>query len=167
MVLRRLREFLDSGNVRYTLVSHSPAYTAQEVATLAHIPGSELAKTVIVTADGKMMMVVVPASEMVDLKSLKKAIGAARVELAREDEFKGRFGECEPGAMPPFGNLYDMDVVVASDLAEDREIAFNAGTHRELVRMAYADFERLVRPRLAAVGVPKRSGEDRGRDYDG
>jgi Ala-tRNA(Pro) deacylase len=167
MVLQKLREYLDSRNVRYSVISHSPSFTAQETATIAHIPGREIAKTVIVKTDGRMMMVVLPASEMVNLKSLKHAIGAVSVELANEDEFGNVFGECEAGAMPPFGNLYGMDVVVANDLSVDREIAFNAGTHHELVRMAYADYDRLVRPKLAAIGVPRRALEESGWNYDG
>lgn len=167
MVLKKLQEFLDARNVKYSIVTHSPAFTAQETATMARIPGRELAKTIIVKADGRMLMVVLPASEMVDLRSLRKAVGAESVELAREDEFRDRFGECEPGAMPPFGNLYEMDVVVANDLMGDREIAFNAGTHLELVRMAYADFERLVHPMHAPVGIPKRTREEGGWDLGG
>lgn len=167
MVPQKLREYLDSRNVRYSVISHSPTFTAQETASIAHIPGREIAKTVIVKADGRMMMVVLPASEMVDLRSLRKAVGAVSAELAHEDEFGNVFGECEAGAMPPFGNLYGMEVVVANDLGVDREIAFNAGTHHELVRMAYADYDRLVHPMHAAVGVPRRSREETGWSYDG
>jgi Ala-tRNA(Pro) deacylase len=167
MVPQKLREYLDSRNIRYSVISHTPTFTAQETATIAHIPGKEIAKTVIVKIDGRMTMVVLPASEMVDLKSLRKAFGAVTVELAHEEEFGSVFGECEAGAMPPFGNLYGMDVVVSTDLTEDRDIAFNAGTHRELVRMAYADFDRLVRPKLVAVGVPRKTREQIGWDYDG
>jgi Ala-tRNA(Pro) deacylase len=167
MVPQKLREYLDSSNIRYSVISHSPTFTAQETASIAHIPGREIAKTVIVKADGRMVMVVLPASEMVDLRSLRKAVGAVSAELAQEDEFGNVFGECEAGAMPPFGNLYGMEVVVANDLSEDRNIAFNAGTHHELVRMAYADYHRLVHPKLAAVGVPRRSREETGWTYDG
>jgi Ala-tRNA(Pro) deacylase len=167
MVPLKLRDFLDSRNVNYSVISHSPTVTAQETASVAHIPGREIAKTVIVKADGRMVMVVLPASEMVDLRSLRKAVGAVSAELASEDEFGHVFGECEAGAMPPFGNLYGLEVVVANDLSEDREIAFNAGTHHELVRMSYADYDRLVRPKHAAVGVPRRMREDIGWNYDG
>jgi Ala-tRNA(Pro) deacylase len=146
MPVKKLRAFLDEHGVKYVSVSHSPAFTAQEIAATAHIPGQELAKTVMVKLDGKMAMAVLPASYQVDLDQLKQLARADAVELATEDEFKGLFAECEPGAMPPFGNLYGMDVYVSKSLAEDREIAFNAGSHTELVRLQYADFERLVQP---------------------
>jgi Ala-tRNA(Pro) deacylase len=167
MVPQKLREYLDERNVRYSVITHSPTFTAQETASIAHIPGKQIAKTVIVKVDGRMMMVVLPASEMVDLKSLRKVVGAVNAELANETDFGSVFGECESGAMPPFGNLYGMDVIVSKDLTEDREIAFNAGTHSELVRMAYADFERLVHPKLASIGVPRWTREETGWNYDG
>jgi Ala-tRNA(Pro) deacylase len=148
MVAKKLRDFLDQNKVKYVAVTHSPAYTAQEVAASAHIPGKELAKTVVVKVDGQLAMAVLPASCHVAFDLLAEAVGATNVELASESEFRDRFGECEVGAMPPFGNLYNMEVVVAEDLAEDEEIAFNAGSHTELIRMAYADFERLVRPKV-------------------
>lgn len=160
MVLKKLREYLDAQKVRYTAISHSPAYTAQEIATTAHIPGKELAKTVMVKADGKMLMAVVPASDMVDFRLLRSVLGASAVSLATETEFKGMFPECEVGAMPPFGNLYDMQVLVSDDLARDEEIAFNAGDHRELMKLAYRDFERLVSPKVVRISARKVSAEE-------
>ena len=106
-----------------------------------------------VKADGKMAMAVLPASYKVDFDLLRKATGSGRVEIANEKEFKDMFPECEIGAMPPFGNLYGVDVFVARSLTEDKEIAFNAGSHRELVRMAYKDFERLVKPKVMEFSV--------------
>lgn len=153
MPAKRLKEFLDSHNMKYVTISHSRAFTAQETATSAHIPGKELAKTVMVKVDGKMAMAVLPASFKLDFDLLKKATGSGKIEIANEKEFKGLFPECEVGAMPPFGNLYGMDVFVAKSLTEDEEIAFNAGSHRELVRMAYKDFERLVKPRVMKFSV--------------
>jgi len=153
MSINRLKDFLDSHNVKYVAISHSLAYTAQGVAALTHIPGKELAKTVIAKLDGKLAMAVVPASLHVDLKLLKAASGATTVELASEDEFRDKFPDCETGAMPPFGNLYDMPVFADEIVSHDKEIAFNAGSHRELVRMAWEDFAVLVKPgvvRLAA-----------------
>ena len=148
MILRKLREFLDSNHIKFVVISHSQAFRAQEVAASAHIPGKELAKTVIAKIDGKMTMVVLPASYKIDFGLLKEVTGAANVELASEDNFKDLFPECEVGAMPPFGNLFGMEVLAAESLAEDEEIAFNAGTHKELVKMAYKDFEKLVRPKV-------------------
>ena len=142
----RLKEFLDSENIKYITIAHSPAYTAQEIAATTHIPGKEIAKTVVVKINGKMSMVVTPASEHVKLNKLKEALGADNVELASESEFKNSFPDCETGAMPPFGNLYDMKVFVSQALREDEQIAFNAGSHSELVRLPYTEFERLVGP---------------------
>jgi len=143
---KKVVEFLDSHKVKYVAIKHSPAYTAQEIAASAHIPGKELAKTVMVKIDGQMAMAVLPASYRVDFKGLKKLAGAKKVELASEQEFRDLFPESEVGAMPPFGNLYEMDVYVAKPLSEDEEIAFNAGSHTELIRLHYTDFQKLVKP---------------------
>lgn len=148
MPAKKLRKFLDSHKVKYLAIRHSPVYTAQEIAASAHVPGRELAKTVIVKVDGKMAMAVLPATHKIDFKLLKKALRAKKVELSSEQEFADRFPECEPGAMPPFGNLYDMAVYVAESLAEDEEIAFNAGSHTELIRMGYEDFAALAKPKV-------------------
>ena len=155
MTLSKLREFFDSFQVKYVVISHSLAYTAQGIAALTHIPGKELAKTVIVKLDGKLAMAVLPASMHVDLPQLKAAAGAQEIELAAEAEFKDRFPDCETGAMPPFGNLYGMPVFVDESLGRDKEVAFNAGSHRELVRLAYEDYARLVLPKVAKFGVGK------------
>jgi Ala-tRNA(Pro) deacylase len=146
MPVKKVREFLDSKKIKYVKIVHSMAYTAQEIAAASHIPGNELAKTVVVKLDGKMAMAVLPASYKVDFDLLKKASGAKKVELAGETEFKDMFPECEVGAMPPFGNLYGMPVFVAASLAEDEEIAFNAGSHTELIKLKYKDFDDLVQP---------------------
>jgi Ala-tRNA(Pro) deacylase len=148
MPVETLRSFLDSYDIRYVVLQHSKAYTAQEIAAAAHIKGKELAKTVMVKIDGKMAMAVLPASYQVDFDLLKRAAGAKKVRLASESEFKDLFPDCEVGAMPPFGNLYDMEVYSTESLAEDEEIAFNAGSHTELIRMAYHDFEKLVNPKI-------------------
>jgi Ala-tRNA(Pro) deacylase len=155
MPLSKLREFLDQNNIKYLVISHSVAYTAQGIAALTHTPGKELAKTVMVMVDGRLSMAVVPASNRVDLFKLKRYLGADTVELASEGEFRDRFPDCETGAMPPFGNLYGMDVFVDGGLALDKEIAFNAGSHRELVRMSFADFRELVKPALIPLAAGK------------
>jgi len=159
MSLPKLKEFLDSHHVKYVVISHSVAYTAAGIAGITHIPGRELAKTVIVKLDGALAMAVVSASQRVDLTLLKAATGAKTVDLATEDEFKERFPDCEVGAMPPFGNLYGMAVYAEESLSLDKEIAFNAGSHRELVRLAWEDFEKLVQPRLIRVAAGKRVAE--------
>jgi Ala-tRNA(Pro) deacylase len=150
-----LREFLDRNRIQYLVISHSVAYTAQGIAALTHTPGKELAKTVMVMIDGRLAMAVVPASFRVDLHRLKQHLGADSVELASEFEFRDRFPDCETGSMPPFGNLYNMDVFVDQSLVEDKEIAFNAGSHRELVRMKFADFRDLVKPAMLPLAASR------------
>lgn len=151
MPAQKLKEYLDDNKVGYESISHTPAYSAQTVAATAHIPGKDMAKTVIVKVDDRFAMAVLPASFRVHLGHLKQALSAERVELASEQEFEKLFPDCERGAMPPFGNLYDMDVYVAKELAEDEEIAFSAGSHNEIVRMSYNDFENLVGPTTASL----------------
>lgn len=153
MPVPRLKEFLDESNVKYVTMSHSLAYTAQEIAALTHVKGKELAKTVMIKVDGKMAMAVLPASFRVDLDMLCDSIGAKSVELAGEKEFKSLFPGCEVGAMPPFGNLYGMKVYVSARLTEDEEIAFNAGSHTELIKLAYKDYEKLVQPTVLAFSM--------------
>ncbi len=153
MPLNKLIDYLDENNKKYIVVKHSPVFTAQEVAASAHIPGKNMAKTVMVKVDGTIMMVVLPSTHNVDFDSIKEAVGATEVELASEEEFEELFPDCELGAMPPFGNLYDLETLVAESLTEDEEIAFNAGTHKELVKMNYRDFEELVEPKILPVGV--------------
>jgi Ala-tRNA(Pro) deacylase len=151
MPLEKLKSFLDDNAVKYVLVNHSPAYTAQELAALSHVPGKEWAKTVMVKLDGKVAMAVVPASCRVVFDLLKGASGAKTAELAGEQEFKDLCPGCEVGAMPPFGNLFGMDVYVDAQLAEDAEIAFNAGSHTEMVRLPFTDFQRLVKPKVVKL----------------
>ncbi len=147
----KLQEFLDNQKVKYVRITHSPAFTAQEIAASAHIKGKELAKTIMVRINGKMAMAVLPADHAIDFDHFRKKIDAKDVKLASEREFKDLFPDCEIGAMPPFGNLYGMDVFVDESLTQDREIAFNAGSHSELVRLSYSDFDRLVAPRVVAL----------------
>ena len=151
MPLEMLKKFLDSNAVKYVTEKHSPAYTAQELAALSHVPGKEWAKTVMVKLDGKVAMAVVPASSRVVFDLLKEASGAKTAELATEQEFKDLCPGCEVGAMPPFGNLFGMDVYVDQALSEDAEIAFNAGTHTEMVRLPFGDFERLAKPKVVRL----------------
>lgn len=151
MPVQKLKKFLDENKVKYVSIAHSLAYTAQEIAALTHIKGQYLAKTVMVELDDEMAMVVVPANFHVNLELLMQATGARKVELASEEAFKDLFPQCEVGAMPPFGHLYGMETYVAPELAEDDEIAFNAGTHTELLKLSYNDFERLVGPKVIEV----------------
>ncbi|NLX51797.1 MAG: YbaK/EbsC family protein [Deltaproteobacteria bacterium] len=149
MPLNKLKAFLDDRDVRYISIRHSKAYTAQEIAESVHVPGKEVAKTVMIKINGQMAMAVLPATERVDFDLLKSVADTQNVQLAGEEEFQNLFPECEAGAMPPFGNIYGMAVYVEESLARDKEIFFNACSHTELLRMSYADYERLVHPRRA------------------
>jgi len=151
MPARKLKEFLDSESVRYVKIAHSPAYTAREIAQSLHNKGSLIAKTVIVYIKEKMAMAVLPANHSIDFDRFRKAVGEEDIRLATEGQFKGMFPDCEVGAMPPFGNLYGMDVYVDPHLTEDEDIFFNACSHSELIRMSYQDFERLVKPRVMKI----------------
>lgn len=156
MPSKRLKEFLNQNQVKYVVIQHSLAYTSQEIAASAHIKGKDLAKTVLIKINGEMAMAVLPASNMVDFEILKKQLGKENIRLANEQEFLDKFPECEVGAMPPFGNLYEMDVYAAEVLSKDEEIAFNAGTHTELIQMSYQDFERLVKPKKIKFSYPTK-----------
>jgi Ala-tRNA(Pro) deacylase len=144
----RLTAFLDSRGVKYVTLKHSPAFTAAEVAASTHVTGRDFAKTLVVNIEGELAMVVLPATRRLVLNDLREMLENAHAQLATEAEFLCRFPDCEVGAMPPFGNLYDMPVYVASSLSDEPEIAFNAGTHTEVIKMAYKDFERLVNPTI-------------------
>ncbi|MFE8069449.1 YbaK/EbsC family protein [Marinobacteraceae bacterium S3BR75-40.1] len=148
MISPKLKEYLDSNAVKYQSLPHEPAADAARTAHVAHVPGREFAKAVIVKANGRLTMAVVPATDHVHVKELKQALGAADLELADEDEIRAAFPDCEVGAMPPFGNLYGMEVFVNEHLREDDSIVFNAGSHDEALRMSYQDFDRLVHPQV-------------------
>ena len=148
MPARKLKEFLDSKGISYTSVSHPETYTAQRTAQASHVKGGDMAKTVVVKGGDQMCMVVLTANNRLDLRKVGEAAGVEAVELAGEGEFQELFPDCDVGAMPPFGNLYGVRVFVDRNLAEDEEIAFNAGTHTEVVKMAYNDFEALVKPQV-------------------
>jgi len=170
MPVKKLKEFLDENNVRYVTIKHSSAFTSQEIASSAHVSGKEFAKTVIVNRGGSLVMAVLPASYQVDFDQLKRNLGNENVTLATEAEFNYLFPDCETGAMPPFGNLYDMEVYVAETLTKNEEIAFNAGTHTELIKMRFADFERLVKPGIMrfswkTVSLPDDPAEHWEEDY--
>lgn len=146
MAMERVKHFLDENGVKYVIQQHSPVYTAQEVAEAAHVPGRHFAKSVMVTVDGRLALAVLPATDRVDLRRLAESLGAQSVALAKEGEFSDRFPDCEPGAMPPFGNLFDLEVFVSPHLTQADIIAFNAGNHREVMQLAYDVFDRLVKP---------------------
>ena len=158
MPVQQVKNVLDTYGISYECIKHATVYTAQEIAAATHIPGRELAKTVMIKAGGKMIMAVLPASQRVDFGLLKEVLGARMVELAREQEFKDMFPGCTVGAMPPFGNLYGVDVYVEETLTTDERITFNAGSHTEVMRIAYKDFARLVNPKVAKFARPIAAG---------
>lgn len=153
MPVKKLKEYLEKRHIKYAAIRHAPAYTAQEIAASAHVRGKEMAKTVVLKIDGELALAVLPASSRVDLRLLRETLGAEHAELAQESEFSSRFPDCEVGAMPPFGNLYGMRTYVADCLAEDEAIAFNAGSHSELVTLAFEDFDSLVHPTMLEFTV--------------
>lgn len=148
MPVRPVADFLDQNQISYHCYNHPPAATAQEIAQKAHIPGHQLAKTVILKADGRFVMAVLPADEKVDLEKLRRAINADSLEMAHESEFTGLFPWCEPGGEPPLGVLYGMDVYMEQDLVDEDVIAFNAGTHTEVMKMDTAIYRDLVKPQV-------------------
>ncbi|BDU15274.1 aminoacyl-tRNA deacylase [Lysobacter auxotrophicus] len=148
MLSPRLHNLLDQGQAPYTTLTHPRTVTAHETASAVRVEPNHFAKTVMLKADGRLAMVVMPATYRADLYRLSLALGGVPVELAEETEFRDAFPDCEPGAMPPFGHLYGMPVYIDSRLAHQQEIAFNAGNHTEVVRMPYAEFERLAAPEM-------------------
>lgn len=153
MTTKRLKEFLDKEGVHYKTIEHDLTYTTAEAAAMAHVSGHMVAKTVILELDGCMVMAVIPAHAHVDLAVMKEAMNARALELVTERALEPRFPGCDLGALPPFGNLYGMAVYIDPELTEREEIAFNAGSHTELVRMAYRDFERLVKPQVLLLAT--------------
>lgn len=152
----RLRSYLDENNIKYITIKHSPAFTAQEIAAVSHVPGKNLAKVVMINVKGKLAMAVLPASYKVNVDELKEQLGTDSVKLAHEKEFMNLFPDCEVGAMPPFGNLYGMDVYVAKDLTKDEYIYFNSCTHTELIQMKYEDYYKLVQPKVLEFAHPTK-----------
>lgn len=142
----KLKNLLDQNDVAYRVIEHRPAYTAQEEAHAAHVPGQNWAKTVAVWLDDQPALTVLPATRNLDLEQLREIAGARSARLASEAEFAQQFPDCEPGTMPPFGNLYGQPTFVDTTLRLDETIAFHAGDHRTAVQIPYAAFERLAAP---------------------
>lgn len=150
-MLDRLLAFLDENKVGYTRHSHPTAYTAREVASVEHVPAHKIAKTVVFSSENGFGMAVVPGDSMLDLEVLRGLLGVSRLRLATESELGELFPDCELGAMGPFGNLCGLPVYVDASLAGEQTIAFNAGTHRDVVHMRFDDYQRLVKPRMLAL----------------
>jgi Ala-tRNA(Pro) deacylase len=152
--LERLQHYLDQEHARYELREHPEAYTTQEIAALEHVAGRRMAKVVMALAGDELVMLVLPAPRRVNLDKLASAFPGRRVRLAHEEEFAPAFPDCDGGAMPPFGNLYGVSVYVDPTLGHDERIVFQGGTHRHTIEMAYADFDRLVRPTTVPLSDP-------------
>ena len=144
----RMEQYLRENSVGFEVMAHSQAFTMQEVAAALHVPGDQVAKVVIVCADDKKAMLVLPAPYRLNTEKARALLGAKKARLAKEDEFADLFPDCATGAMPPFGNLWNLPVYAASALGDNKLIAFNAGTHRQVVQLAYEDFLRLVKPQV-------------------
>ncbi len=143
---KRLEKYLRDNGVEFQAMTHRTAFTAQEMAAAQGVKGQLVAKVTMVNADGRLAMLVLPASYRIDFAKVKEVLGVQEVRLALETEFEGRFPDCDTGAMPPFGNLYDVPVFVDRSLTRDPEIVFQAGTHRDAMKIAYVDYARLARP---------------------
>ncbi len=154
MISTRLKQFLDQQQVGYDVMQHDPAFTAQQLAARLHVPGREFVKVVVVKMDGQFALAVLPAPLRVNLKTLAEGAGAKKCQIASETEFQQLFPDCELGAMPPFGNLYNLPTYVDQELTFDENIVINAGTHAEAIRLRYSDFARLARPRVVRFGEP-------------
>jgi len=152
-ILKKLKDYLEKNQVRYEVGYHERVYTSQEIAAAMHVPGKELTKVIMVKADGKMVMLVLPASYRVETKKLKKVFQCKRLGIAKEKDFEELFPDCEIGAMPPFGNLYNLEVWVDQILTEDEFIVFQAGSHVETLRIKYSDYARLVSPKVGDFSV--------------
>jgi len=153
MPAQKLKQMLDQHGIKYVSINHSPAYTARETAASTFVPRREFAKTVIVDLDGEKVMAVLSASRHVDLEALRKLAQANAARLASEDEFKEMFPDCEPGAMPPFGSLYDTRVFVDEMVTEVDDLCFNAGSHEQILRMDCLDYQKLERPVIGAFAI--------------
>ena len=148
-------KLLDLKKIPYEHRVHPTALTAQQVAAAERIPGTVVAKTVVVKADNKFVMAVLPASARVDLPALRGTLRANELRLAKEAEFYDLFPDSELGAMPPFGNLYGLPVYADESLAMDRAILFNAGTHQDAIRMSYRNFARLAEPKICSFAAKR------------
>lgn len=149
MIPASISEYLDRNGARYSVMSHPTAYTAQEEAAAAHVPGNEWAKAVVCFADEQPILAVLPAPFAVDLNRLQRTLHAHSIRLAKEPEFAPLYPDCEVGAMPPLGPLYGQRVILDERLTSGAEIVFSAGSHHDAIRMSYPEFDRLAHPTVA------------------
>ena len=162
MISARLKEYLDNAGVTYTEHTHPLAYTSQEIAQSVHIPGREMVKSVVLKADeDKLVMAVLSANDAANLDLLREEIGCGKLRLASETEFFDAFPTCEPGAMPPFGNIFDVSTYCETELSRNREIEFNGGSHDETIRIRFEDYNRVANPKMVHFAQPYQSGAQR------
>ena len=157
MISNRLKDFLDRFEIGYDVMHHDPAFTAQELAARMHISGFEFTKAVVVKLDGEFALVAVPAPLRINFKELAHVAGAKKARLANEQEFQQFFPDCELGAMPPFGNLYQLPTYADLEVTRNENMVINAGTHAEALRLRFSDFNRLARPRVGRFAEPPRA----------
>jgi Ala-tRNA(Pro) deacylase len=151
-ICSKLKEFLDERKVFYQTITHPQAFTMQETAAASGISGRSVAKTVVVKSNGTLALCVLPATSMVDFAALNALMGVERVRLATEDDFAGTFEECEIGAYCPFGHLYGLPVYMDEAMGRSKTMAFNAGTHRDMVEIEVEDYCRLAKPQVGPIG---------------
>jgi len=149
---KQLIDCLDGNKVSYEVLLHPEAVTAQRIAQAEHVKGRHHAKVVMVKSGDQHLMMVLPADHQIDLEKVEKAIGEA-VSLGKEQEFTTLFSDCAIGAMPPFGNLYGLPTYVDQSLAEQDYIVFEAGTHRDAIKMSYRDYEKIVKPKVNDLAI--------------
>jgi Ala-tRNA(Pro) deacylase len=163
MISTRLRNLLEQNGIAFQVLPHDPAFTAQQLAARIHVPGRVFVKAVVVQLDDHYAIAAVPAHRLVDEKALARVAGAKQCRLATEAEFRDLFPECEVGAMPPVGRLYNLPTYVDDEVTRDESIVANAGTHAEAIRLRYLDLARVVEPVVGRFGVPSPTEQRRRR----
>ncbi|MDD5073456.1 MAG: YbaK/EbsC family protein [Candidatus Omnitrophica bacterium] len=151
-IAAKLKKYLDSNKVKYKALKHKLAYTAQEIAAAQEVPGKQVVKSVLVKAGDRFVLAVLPAIHLIDAKKLKAVLKCKSIKIATEKDIKKVIPDYKPGAMPPFGNLFGLETCADKMLKEDVEIVFNGGTHTDTVKMKYADFEKLAKPKISDFG---------------
>lgn len=147
-----VQSYLDEMGVAYRLSHHPTAYTAQDLASAEHVPGQQVVKPVIVKADGRFVMCALPASHRIDLQALRSQLDADDVKLADENKLSELFPDCELGAEPPIGRLFDMQTIMDESLTAGARVTFQAGTHRDAVTMSLAEYRRVAQPEMGYFG---------------
>ncbi len=149
----KVKDYLEEKGVGFQTHEHEAAYTAQEFAAREHVSGKMVAKSVVVCGNGNFALCVLSANRNLDMEKVARVMKATMVRLADEVEMAKLFPDAEVGAEPPFGNLYALPTFVDTQLAHDKEIVFEAGTHHQAARMKYEDYSRLVKPTVCDLAT--------------